>query len=304
MWGRAVVCRLLSLICLSLLGSGCATVPSGPPPPTLRFGVDVAEEEQAVRIAFERAGYVMVERVAGEHFVAMGFADREGAARGVRVVTARGIALSLDSEPGSAMTSELRFVLRPLPARSIPAEQKGSKGKTLERFFVEELRPNEDTRCVRLYQVSRGGLVTQAGEGDDGAGVCLAESAVGSGTELSVVSDVTVDDLPLPAVPVVPVLMQADPEGKLTREVSEADREAHYRPVLAGLEQALAVAAAKQQAVEVYRRAVEMAYVMGLLGEPVERQKAKLQEVFATLPQERREAAWEDAIMARAEEGW
>ena len=80
-------------------------------PSRLVIGVDPDAEANAVVKQLEAHGYYEVRRLRGQAFTALGFAPLKGDARDgrVRVVTARGIALALDSQAPTLLTPG-RFV--------------------------------------------------------------------------------------------------------------------------------------------------------------------------------------------------
>jgi hypothetical protein len=143
-----------ALLLLGILG--CASSSSGPvfhDDNYLRFGVDPDAEANAVIESQKERDYRLARRMDGRHFAALGFMDRGGRSRAVRILTVRGIAVALDSRPQSPIQPAANYALISSPL----AETYDADGDGFEEVFVEERTANE--ACLRVFRVRDVGFV-------------------------------------------------------------------------------------------------------------------------------------------------
>jgi hypothetical protein len=141
MWRVAVL--LLGMI-------GCASTPPGPvfrDDNYLRFGVDPNTEANAVIESQKERDYRLAQRLVGRHFTALGFMDKGGRSRAVRILTMRGIGVALDSRPQSPIEPATTYALVAPPIKDThDADQDG-----FEEVFVEE--QTQGSACLRVFRV-------------------------------------------------------------------------------------------------------------------------------------------------------
>lgn len=150
--------------------SACASAPRSPffgDDKYLRFGVDPRAEADATVAAHQERGEALALRIEGLHFTALGFADREGRAKSVRVSTVRGIALALGGE--AAKTPSYALVPSPLPTTQ------DADGDGFEEVFVRE--GEGEAACLRVFRVLDVGFVDEVPVGVRrfGAALCADE---------------------------------------------------------------------------------------------------------------------------------
>ena len=145
-----------------LFAVGCGAPPHGPyygDENLLVVGVNPEGEANAVARQLEGRGYHEARRLRGRTFTALGFTPVVGdpQAGRVRVVTERGIALSLDSEAPTALTAGRLVRLLELPYRdSHDVDHDGD-----DELFVREQPLPSGLACLRVYRVREGGLVEE-----------------------------------------------------------------------------------------------------------------------------------------------
>lgn len=99
-------------------------------------------------------GDTLALRIEGEHFTALGFVNRAGPSGAVRIVTARGIALSLDADARASAGSRSHTLLEgPVPSTH------DADGDGFEEVFVQT-RTAQAT-CVRVFRVLDVGFVDE-----------------------------------------------------------------------------------------------------------------------------------------------
>lgn len=279
---------------------GCASSPgTALPVHGLRFGVDPHREATAVMQSFLKAGYQLHARLSGEAVEALGFVDRWGVSRGVRIVTMRGVALALDSVPKGALADRLEYYLY------VPPMLHGLDvdGDGFEEVFVREVG-REGGDCLVPYRVAELGHVQP---------VPLPLERFGSGACVRTVQDADHDQrvellvefrvggLPLPRWPEVQVVLF--PDGKHGFSVDGGERAAAvYRGEERARAQALAEALSQQNGPEVYRLAAEQALLGHLQGASTAQQLSQVKAAYAGLSE--RDQQVEAALVARIEEGW
>ena len=299
---RATICRRWSTSILWLL-TGCASTPPDPflgQRIELTFGVDQKDEAAAVQASFEEAGYYLDKRIDGQRFAALSFRDAKGRPKAIRVITARGIALALDSVEATALDAAVSYKLLE-PSGPIAADNEYSEG-----LLVLETRGSGEP-CVRPYAVIDNGLVLgqDLGLPDQASPVCAQQVTDRDGDgRAELVAEYRVDGLPLPVVPEVKALLFANEEGVYSMHGPQAALDTHYAAEAAQRNEKIKQLAEDHQAMEVYRLAVELALIAHLRGQDAAAQRKLLEEKFALLVKEEREPNWEKAIMARVDEGW
>lgn len=135
-------------MCLWLVA--CARAPVGPffdDARYLRFGIDPRAEANAVVAQHKELGELLVRRIEGESFTALGFDDAHGHGSGVRVVTKRGIVVELDRELPSAVSKGTAYVLLPAPRDS----SQDADADGFDEVFIERRRGEQ--ACVLVYRV-------------------------------------------------------------------------------------------------------------------------------------------------------
>jgi hypothetical protein len=143
---------------MSLLLGLCACASSSPAPvfhdeKYLRFGVDQNEEADAVIESQKARDYALGFRLNGQYFTALGFVDAHGRSSAVRILTARGTAVALDSRPeGQIQPAATYALLAPPIADTFDADHDG-----FDEVFVEERTPGKT--CLQVYRVRDVGYV-------------------------------------------------------------------------------------------------------------------------------------------------
>ena len=137
--------------CLLFVAMGCSA-----PPRSLRLedfvrpGVDMEAEAEAVSSTLERAGWERTESRRSERFIALAFRRGE-AERAVRVVTGRGVAVSLDShEPNGVV---LRHGAVGLAAAPNPVDVTRDG---VPEIVVSRVGPDGST-CIAILSVDEAG---------------------------------------------------------------------------------------------------------------------------------------------------
>ncbi len=146
--------RLAAILLLGVLG--CSSAPPGPyfnDDKYLRFGVDTNEEANAVIESQKQRNLQLAQRLLGKHFTALGFMDKSGRSRAVRILTVRGVGVALDSRPETATEPPKSYAVIAPPIKDThDADHDG-----FEEVFVEE-RTSKDS-CLRVYRVRDVGFV-------------------------------------------------------------------------------------------------------------------------------------------------
>lgn len=132
----------------------------------IRLGVDHVAEAASVQLAFENAGYVLVERRQGHRYVALQFAGDAGLGQAVRVVTDRGISLALDGRASSPLHGSVTFELM-RDAGSHTAGAAAGNVAAPELVMVLERHGVDGPSCVRPYEVLESGRVEAVPDDDD-----------------------------------------------------------------------------------------------------------------------------------------
>ena len=173
----------------------CSQAPRGPYFGDERFlvvGTDPKREAEALVTQLRAQGYEVRVRMSGREFTAIDFLDAQGRAGPLRIVTARGIVLALDSGPQSVLDPagmEFRLLAPPL-RRSHDVDSDGH-----EEIFVEERDLALGTACIRTHRVMPDGSLREvrgldplqrpecdSSEGPDG-GIPQADGGVNSNLE-------------------------------------------------------------------------------------------------------------------------
>jgi hypothetical protein len=150
-------------LALSLLSAACGGAPPRGPffgdEKLLVVGVDPDAEADAVVRQLAEHGFHEVRRLTAPTFTALGFAplkDDPEAGR-VRVVTANGLALALDSSSPTLLTQGRLIRLLDFPYRSTH----DINGDGDEELFVREEPLPRGEPCLRVYRVRRTGIVEE-----------------------------------------------------------------------------------------------------------------------------------------------
>lgn len=141
--------------------SACSPAPRGPyfgDEHLLVAGVDTDGEADAVTEQLTKNGHTPTRRLRGFHFIALGFADKGGPAH-VRVVTPRGIALSLNAVTRSALHAGVRYDLLEAPLRGTH----DADGDEFEEIFVLSQTQAPPARCILVFRVRDSGFVDAVG---------------------------------------------------------------------------------------------------------------------------------------------
>jgi hypothetical protein len=124
-------------------------------------------------------GYEVRVRMHGRNFSAIDFVDAEGKAGPLRIVTARGIVLALDSGPQHVLDEagmEFRLLAPPL-GRTHDVDSDG-----LEEIFIEEADLALGAACVRVHRVMNDGRLREVGGLDPlGRPECVAHESPDGG---------------------------------------------------------------------------------------------------------------------------
>jgi hypothetical protein len=145
---------------LSWVLVGCASQHPGPffgDEKYLVLGVDPDAEGNALIRDLAAHGYRATPTLRGRHFTAVGVQHADLSSIGVRVVTVRGIALSLDRVKPTVFDEEVRYRLLPPPFfNTHDADDDG-----FEEIFVQVVRGQGSglRSCVAVYRVRDSGFV-------------------------------------------------------------------------------------------------------------------------------------------------
>jgi hypothetical protein len=138
----------------------CASPPRGPffgDEKYLVLGVNPDAEANALIRDLARQGYGATPRLRGRNFSAMGVQHPDLSSIGVRVVTIRGIALSIDRVTPTVFQEEVRYSLMQPPFLAThDADDDG-----FEEIFVHVVRGQGSARssCVAVFRVRDSGFV-------------------------------------------------------------------------------------------------------------------------------------------------
>ena len=151
--------RAAALVAIASLG-GCGASQQQPGPyynddQYLVLGVAPDAEAAALIAQLDDLGYKLLLRENGHDFTALGFADEQGDASRVRVVTARGIALQLDPEEADAVHEGVRYELLPQPLE----DTFDADGDGFDEVFVQSLPASGEPPCILVYRVRDSGFV-------------------------------------------------------------------------------------------------------------------------------------------------
>jgi len=288
--------ELLPYVCVFVFG--CSQPVRGPffgDEKLLRFGVDPHEEAAEVRASFERAGHRIERRLPGKHFTALGFVGPHGRPSAVRVITSRGIALALDSEPDSELVRGAEYSLLPRP---IP-DTHDADGDGFDEVFV--IRRRAARTCVLPYRVRDVGFVDPVKLDLDWMSdePCIEHVRDGDGDgKVELLAPWTLTDLPLAIQPEVMVALFPD-----HHDYTAVSPPGYYGKEISILELELREAQTEGNGERVYGIAVRLAALLDLSGFPKADQLAWLRAAIAGLPEARREPAVEVALEARIQEG-
>jgi hypothetical protein len=152
--------RIAAAIVISIVLCACAAQPHGPffdDEKYLVFGVDPDAEANALVRELQAQGFTVEPRLRGEHFSALGLIRPDLSSAGVRVITARGIALALDHVPPSIFQEEVRYQLRAPPY----PDTHDADGDGFEEVFVEITRGSgaRARSCIAIYRVRDSGFI-------------------------------------------------------------------------------------------------------------------------------------------------
>jgi len=169
----------------------------------LRFGVDPRVEADAVESQLLRAGFHVDAQAEGPFHVALGFVDSATPRTAIRIVTARGTVLSLDSETNVGTTRRYAL-LTPTNLRGVSALPEGE-------VFVREAGERADRTCIAGFRVGSDGalarIVIDAGAVIiDGCASELQDGDADGAIELVVhaaYSAFSIEDPPMVRVPLV-----------------------------------------------------------------------------------------------------
>lgn len=119
----------------------------------LRFGVDPRVEADAVEAQLKRAGFLRVAQVEGPHHVALGFLDAATGRTAVRVVTARGTKLSLDSDSSPENVRNYALI--------VASALRGVSVLPADEVFVEVSGEREGHGCIAGFRVASDGTLAR-----------------------------------------------------------------------------------------------------------------------------------------------
>jgi hypothetical protein len=139
------------------LAFGCKSAPRSPyfgDEKYLRFGVEPDAEAKAVIDAHQQRGDKLDRRVNGHDFTAVGFLDSHARPSDVRVITRRGIELSLEPDTDLLKPERVRgYALLPAPIEGT----QDADGDGFEELFVRE--EHASVLCVLVFRVRDVGFV-------------------------------------------------------------------------------------------------------------------------------------------------
>ena len=121
----------------------------------LVLGVQPEQEADRLEQQLVESGHALQLRLRGQHFHALGFRDRHGLVGLVRVVTARGIVLALDSDTGDALRPAVRYRLLAPPS----PQTHDADGDGFEEIYVERIGGPTSGRCVLVFRARDSGFV-------------------------------------------------------------------------------------------------------------------------------------------------
>ena len=123
----------------------------------LVLGVDPDAEANALIRDLASQGYSATPRVRGRSFTALGVQHPDQSSIGVRIVTVRGIALSIDRVKPTVFQEEVRYSLMQPPFR----DTHDADGDGFEEIFVHVVRGQGSTlrSCVAVFRVRDSGFV-------------------------------------------------------------------------------------------------------------------------------------------------
>jgi hypothetical protein len=152
--------RWLPATLLVLLAAACASQPPGPffgDEKYLVLGVDPDAEANALTRDLASQGYSAIPRVRGRSFTAVGVQHPDQSSIGVRVVTVRGIALSVDRVKPTVFQEEVRYSLMQPPF----PDTHDADGDGFEEIFVHVVRGQGSAlrSCVAVFRVRDSGFV-------------------------------------------------------------------------------------------------------------------------------------------------
>ena len=155
---RHVVCTLVRTL-LAFVVLGFAACGSAEPSAFfddsrfLRFGVDPLVEADAVESQMKRAGFVVAVRVQGQHHIALGFVDETNGRTAVRIVTALGTKLLLNSDADATRPRQYRL----LAADALP----GVRRLPADEVFVSVAGERGDGACIAAFRAQSDGAVAR-----------------------------------------------------------------------------------------------------------------------------------------------
>jgi hypothetical protein len=165
---------LTATLVVTLALAACASQRPGPffgDEKYLVLGVDPDAEANALTRDLASQGYGANPRLRGRHFAAVGVQHPDLSSIGVRVVTVRGIALSIDRIKPTVFQEEVRYSLMPPPfTNTHDADDDG-----FEEIFVHVVHGQGSAlhSCVAVFRVRDSGFVDQV----DGKKFALAAPA-------------------------------------------------------------------------------------------------------------------------------
>lgn len=176
------VARIIAVSCACIVGA-CASSPQprGPYFEDERYftlGVDPRSEARALVEDLERQGLSAQPLLRGQRFYAVGVRHADRSSIGVRVVTARGIALALDRVKPNVFQEEIRYRLLPAPW----SDTHDADGDGREEIFVEVKQGSgKNARsCIAIYRIEDSGDVQPV----DGKGYVLEPPTEGRFTRV------------------------------------------------------------------------------------------------------------------------
>jgi hypothetical protein len=144
---------------VAVVASGCGGSSSQTPyfddARFLRFGVNPFDEADTLARQFEDAGSRVPLKVRGQYFSAFGVVDARGRPSAVRVVTARGVELALDSREAGPLEDALAYRLLPSPI----AGTQDVDGDGFEEVLIERWEGALGHGCIELHRVRDVGFV-------------------------------------------------------------------------------------------------------------------------------------------------
>ncbi len=269
------------MLCVAMI-AGCGEPPRGPffgDEKFLRFGVQPGQEADEVRRVLEQNGQRLALRLEGKHFIAMGFSERSGAPGSVRVITLRGIVVSLDAAEANALSQGVAYRLLPAPG----GLDHDADADGFEEVFVETIDGRALEGCISVYRIRDVGFVDSVGMQADALGMPLCASDlrdVDQDGRAELVATLRLESGEEPASIELPLwaedhkFVSAPRDGRATR----------YLEVEAGIRRASLAAARRDADVgEAYRLGLELAAIARLSGADADTQIGLLQDAVAGL---------------------